>query len=126
MNIDRDNQLSGAVIGAAIAVHRELGPGLLRSAYEECLCHELTQHRLEFKRQHPLPLSFEGQALGQSVEVPLLVAGRLPVFCLSAATLSRLHEATLLARLRQGAWPCGLLLNFNVPALRDGLRRISL
>jgi len=93
---------SAEILGASLQVHRALGPGLLRSAYEECLCCELALRRVAFERQHQLPLHFEGRDLAQSAEVPLLVAGTVPVYCLSVASLTLLHEARLLSRLRQG------------------------
>jgi GxxExxY protein len=115
--------LSGEILHAALEVHRTLGPGLLRSAYEECLCYELGQRRIPFERQYPIPLRFEGCDLAQAVEVPLVVAGQVPVFCLSVSSLNRLHEACLQSRLRQGNWPYGFLFNFNVPTLNQGIRR---
>lgn len=118
--------LSGEVLNAAVAVHRELGPGLLRSAYEECLCHELRLRRLAFTRKHSLPLAFDGRELPVTAEIPLLIEGRVPVFCLSVASLNALHEATLLARLRQSNLPYGLLLNFNSESLTHSTRRLTL
>lgn len=120
------DSLSRVILHAAIGVHCELGPGLLRSAYEECLCHELNLRRLRFIRAHPLPLTFEGQALPAAVEIPLLVEGRIPVFCLSATSLTAVHEAILLARLRQGGFPYGLLLNFNSESIAHSIRRLTL
>ena len=118
-------EISNRVIGCAIEVHRQLGPGLLRSAYEECLCHELGQRKIPFKRQHLTPLVCDGQPLGQFSEVSLLVGNSVPVQCLSVAELNALHEARLLARFRQGNWPYGLLLNFNAPTLAGGIRRLT-
>jgi GxxExxY protein len=123
---DGFDPLSAELLHAAVEVHRALGPGLLRSAYEQCLCQELSSHGLEFKRACKIPLRFEDRQLTRSAEVPLVVAGRIPVFCLSVASLAPLHEARLLARLRQGEWPYGFLLNFNVPALDQGIRRLTL
>ena len=125
MNVDHDNQLTGAVIGAAIAVHRQLGPGVEEAAYEECLCHELGQRRIPFTRQHLTPLVCDGQPLGQFAEVSLLVGNSVPVQCLSVAELNALHEARLLARLRQGSWPYGLLLSFKSPTLPRGIHRLT-
>lgn len=122
----RFDALSREILSAAVAVHGELGPGLLRSAYEECLCHELKLRQIRFSRRHPLPLVFEGEALAVAAELPLLVEARVPVFCLSVTSLTALHEATLLARLRQGNFPYGLLLNFNSESLAHSTRRLTL
>ena len=118
------DELSREILSGAIEVHRHLGPGLLRSAYEECLCHELGQRRIPFTRQHLTPLVWDGEPLGQSSEVSLLVGNSVPVQCLSVVELNALHEARLLARMRQGDWPYGLLLNFNAPTLSSGIRRL--
>ncbi len=122
---DGFDALSREILDAAIEIHRHLGPGLLRSAYEECLCHELLRRRIPFIRQYQVPLLCDGQPLGQSAEVSLLVADSVPVQCLSVGELSDLHEARLLARIRQGNWPYGLLLNFNSPTLTRGIRRLT-
>ena len=119
------DELSREILNGAIEVHRHLGPGLLRSAYEECVCHELAQKRIPFTRQHQIPLVCDGQPLGQSSEVSLLVGNCVPVQCLSVAELNALHEARLLARIRQGNWPYGLLLNFNAPTLTRDIRRLT-
>ena len=120
---DGFDPLSGELLHAALEVHRALGPGLLRSAYEECLCHELSSRGLYFERASRIPLRFEDRQLATSAKIPLVVAGQVPVFCLSVASLTPLHEAILLARLRQTEWPYGLLLNFN--ALDQGIRRLT-
>ena len=90
MNVDQDNELTGTIIGAAIAVHRALGPGVDEPAYEEALSAKLTDLALTHERQKPLPIIYK--------RVPLVVAGQVPVFCLSVAALTPLHEARLLAR----------------------------
>jgi GxxExxY protein len=123
---DGFDAVSGEILRATLEVYRALGPGLLRSAYEECLCHELALRRIPFSRQHRLALRFMGCDLEHSAEVPLLVSGSIPVVCLSVASLTPLHEARLLARLRQGNWPYGFLLNFNTPTLKQGIRRLAL
>ena len=117
--------LSGDILEAAIAVHRHLGPGLLRSACEECLCHELGLRVLAFERKKQLAIESDGVVLQALAEVPLLVAGATPVYCLSVAELTPLHTARLLGRLRQGHWPHGFLLNFNAPTLIKGVRRVT-
>lgn len=119
------DSLSAELLHAALEVHRALGPGLLRSAYEECLCYELFLRGIAFERGCEVPLRFEDRVLSQCARVPLLVAGQVPVFCLSVASLTPLHEARLLARLRQNQWPYGFLLNFNARTMIEGIRRLS-
>ncbi len=119
------NSLSTAILDAAVAVHRTIGAGLLRSIYEECLCHELKLRGLSFVRKQQVPLTFGGKALRHQAEIPLLVDGQIPVFCLSVTELTARHEATLRFRLRQGGFPFGYLLNFNVPTLKQGVRRMT-
>ena len=116
--------LSGEVLAAAVEVHTTLGPGLLRSAYEECLCHELAIRGIKFERPKILPARFLDVEVADAVEIPLLVSAELPVVCLSVPELTPLHKARLLARLRQGPWKSGLLLNFNVTGLRQGIQRV--
>jgi GxxExxY protein len=116
--------ISGQVLAAAVEVHRTLGPGLLRSAYEESLCHELSLRQIRFERKMSLPARFETVEIAGAVEIPLVVRDELPVICLSVPELTRLHQARLLARLRQGLWRSGLLINFNVTALDKGIRRV--
>ncbi|MHC1767700.1 MAG: GxxExxY protein [Verrucomicrobiia bacterium] len=108
---DGFDPLSGELLHAALEVHRALGPGLLRSAYEECLCQELSFRGLAIERCCQVPLWFEDRQLVQCAKVPLVVAGQVPVFCLSVASLTPLHEARLLARLRQTQWPDDLRLH---------------
>jgi GxxExxY protein len=117
--------LSIAILDAAVAVHRSIGPGLLRSIYEECLCHELKLCGLNFARKQQVPLTFGGKTLRHPAEIPLLVDGQVPVFCLSVTELTARHEATLRHRLRQGNFPFGYLLNFNAPTLKQGVRRMT-
>jgi len=123
---DGFDPLSAELLQAALEVHRALGPGLLRSAYEECLCQELSWRGVAFERVCQVPLRFEDRLLTPCAKVPLVVAGQTPVFCLSVASLTPLHEARLLARLRQTQWPYGFLLNFNASTLDQGIRRLTL
>jgi len=117
------NQITGAIIGAAIEVHRALRPGLLESAYEECLCRELTLQRIPFERQRPLPLTYKGLRLDCGYRLDLLVADAVVVEIKAVDTLLPIHEAQLLTYLRLGGWKVGLLINFNVPVLKQGIRR---
>jgi GxxExxY protein len=117
------NQMTEAVIGAAMEVHRALGPGLLESAYQECLCRELTVRGIPFERQRPLPLEYKGIRLECGYRLDLLVAGMLVIEVKSVEALAPVHEAQLLTYLRLGGWKVGLLINFNVPLLKQGIRR---
>ena len=117
------NQVTGAVIGSAIEVHRALGPGLLESAYEECLCRELALQRIPFERQRPLPLTYKGLRLDCGYRLDLLVAGAVVVEIKAVERLLPIHEAQLLTYLRVGGWKVGLIINFNVPVLKQGIRR---
>ena len=118
-----DAWLTEAIIGAAIEVHRELGPGLLESAYEHCLCHELNTRGLDFERQKALPVRYKGIRLDCGYRLDLVVADQVVVEIKAVETLKSVHEAQLLSYLRQVGWSTGLLMNFSVPAMRDGIRR---
>ncbi len=111
------------IIGAAIEVHRALGPGLLESTDEECLCHELNLRGLPFERQQSLPVRYKGAALSTGYRTDLVVANRVVVELKAVDELSPLHEAQLLTYLRLGGWPTGLLINFNVIRLQTGIIR---
>jgi GxxExxY protein len=117
------NQITQEVIGAAIAVHRALGPGLLESAYQECLCQELALRRIPFERQVPLPLEYKGIRCECGYRLDILVAGVVVVEVKSIEAIAPIHEAQLLTYLRLGGWRVGLLMNFNVVVLKDGIRR---
>jgi len=123
---DEANRLSQLIIGAAIEVHRSLGPGLLESAYQECLCRELFLREVPFERQQSLPLEYKGIRVECSYRLDLLVGGLVIVELKSAEGIDPIHEAQLLTYLRlSGLW-LGLLINFNVPVLKNGIRRIVL
>jgi GxxExxY protein len=117
------NQITQEVIGAAIAVHRALGPGLLESAYQECLSQELVLRGIPFERQVPLPLEYRGITCECGYRLDLLVAGAVVVEIKSIEAIAPIHEAQLLTYLRLGGWCVGLLMNFNVVVLKDGIRR---
>jgi GxxExxY protein len=118
------NRITQSVIGAAIEVHRELGPGLLESAYEECLCHELWGSGVAYARQRELPVEYKGLKLDCGYRVDLIVAERVVVEIKAVEGLLPIHEAQLLTYLRLGRWPVGLLINFNVAVLKKGIRRL--
>ena len=120
------NGLTQETIGAAIEVHRAFGPGLLESAYEECLCRELTIRNISFERQKPLPLEYKGFKLECGYRIDLLVAGTVVVEVKAVEVLLPIHEAQLLTYLKLGGWKPGLLINFNVPVLKQGIKRLVL
>jgi GxxExxY protein len=117
------NIITEAVIGAAIEVHRSLGPGLLESTYEECLCYELKQRDVDFKRQYDLPIKYKEVCLNCGYKLDLLVEDAVVVELKSVEKLLPIHDAQLLSYLRSGDWKVGLLINFNVPVLKRGIRR---
>ena len=120
------NELSHKVIGAAIEVHKELGPGLLESTYEECLCHELTLQNIPFTRQQPLPIKYKGVNLDCGYRLDLVVDDRLILELKSVKELDDVHRAQLMTYLKLFGSELGLLLNFNVPILTNGVKRIAL
>ena len=118
--------LTDQIIGFAIEVHRHLGPGLLESAYEECLCYELNENGMDFKRQVPLPVVYKSVRLDCGYRMDIVVANRLILELKAAERLLPIHEAQVLTYMRLSGIPTGLLLNFNTPVLRDGIRRLML
>jgi GxxExxY protein len=124
---NRLNDLSEKIIGAAIAVHRALGPGLLEAPYEECLCHEVEKLGLKFERQKPLPLVYGNVKLTCAYRMDLVVENSIVVEVKAVAKVDRVHEAQLLSYLRLSGLQLGLLLNFNVRNLaRQGIvRKVS-
>ncbi len=116
-------ELSDQIIGAAIEVHRELGPGLLESAYQACLAHELSLRGIVFVSQLDLPLTYKGVQLDVGYRIDLLVEDRIIVELKAVERVTPIHEAQLLTYLRLLKKPVGLLLNFSVPVLKDGITR---
>jgi len=121
---DKDSELSGVVIGAAIEVHRHLGPGLLESAYESCLCRELELQGLSVARQVPLPVIYKGLSLDCGYRLDLVVNDELIVELKTVEKVLDIHKAQLLTYLKLTGRRLGLLINFNLPYLRDGVHRI--
>ena len=121
-----DNELTHKIIGAAIEIHRLLGPGLLESAYEECLARELTLRGLQFERQKPIPVVYKDVQLECGYRIDLLVEGRIVVELKAVGALAPIHEAIVLTYLKLSDRLLGLLINFNVPVLKDGIRRFIL
>ena len=122
MDID---SLTGKVIGAAIEVHKALGPGLLESAYEECLCHELALREIPFERQKELPVEYKGARLDCGYRLDVVVANNLILELKACEELQPIHHAQLLTYLKLTGIKFGLLINFNVPLLRDGIKRVA-
>jgi GxxExxY protein len=120
----RENQVTEKIIGCAIEIHKTLGPGLLESAYEECLCFELSQCSLSFRRQLPLPLKYKGIKLDCGYVMDLVVEDLVIVELKTVEKLLPIHEAQLLTYLKLYQRSVGLLINFNVPALKTGIKRI--
>ena len=121
MNLDG---ITDQIIGAAIEVHRETGPGLLESVYEECLCYELSQLKLAFRRQVPLPVSYKGIKLDCGYKMDLVIEDAVIVELKSVEQLLPVHSAQLLTYLKLARKQVGLLMNFNEPVLRKGLKRL--
>ncbi len=121
-----DAEVTREIIGAAIEVHRRLGPGLLESAYEECLACELTMRGVPFERQKPVPVVYEDRQLECGYRLDFLVRGRVVVELKAVDVLAPIHDAILLTYLRLAHCRVGLLINFHVTVLRRGIRRLVL
>lgn len=120
----RLNELSGNVIGLCIEIHRELGPGLLESAYEECLAYELSKAGLCFERQRALPVKYKEVQLDCGYRLDFVIEGVLIAELKAVSELHPIHEAQLLTYLKLDKRPLGLLINFNVPLLKQGVKRV--
>jgi GxxExxY protein len=116
--------LTERIIGAAIEVHKALGPGLLESAYEECLALELSLANISFERQVPLPVAYKSLQLECGYRLDFLVEKTVVLELKAVECLQPIHEAQLLTYLKLGGWPIGLILNFNVPVLKKGVKRM--
>jgi GxxExxY protein len=117
------NELTNAIIGAAMEVHRTLGPGLLESTYEMCLCRELNIRGIPFERQVPIPLEYKGVKLDCGYRADIIVDRSILVEIKAIDSLLSIQDAQLLSCLKLGGWKIGLLINFNVELLKHGLRR---
>ncbi len=122
----QDADLSNRIILAAIEVHRHLGPGLLESAYSICLCREFEILCLSFEREKALPVSYKGLDLDCGYRIDLLVKNRIILELKCVEKILPIHEAQLLTYMRLSGKRTGLLLNFNVPLLKDGIKRMVL
>ena len=122
--MDGGEEITDRILGAAIVVHRALGPGLLESTYEACLVYELTDRGMEVERQKPLPVDYRGVRIDCGYRIDLLVQNQVIVELKAVERLLPVHEAQLLTYLRLSGHRVGLLLNFNVPLMKDGIRRL--
>ena len=122
----RHEQLTEQIIGAAIEVHRALGPGLLENAHEECLYREFSLRDLAFRRQVDLPVSYKGVRLDCGYRIDVVVEEKVVVELESTEGISEVHSAQILTYLRLGDYPVGLLFNFNAPTVKEGMRRLVL
>ena len=119
-----NNQLSSKIIGAAIEVHKCLGPGLLESTYEECLCHELNIQGLSFEKQKALSIGYKGKKLDCGYRLDIVVDNTIILELKSCERIEPIHKAQLLTYLKLSGLKLGLILNFNVPIMKDGIVRI--
>jgi len=120
------DSLSNRVIGCALEVHRQLGPGLLESTYEQCLAHELRLNGIGFKIQHPQPIEYKGVKLDCGYRADLIVEDELIIELKSVKKIRGIHEAQLLTYMKLSGLKTGLLMNFSVRKLKDGIRRFVL
>ncbi len=119
-----ENEISGKIIGAAIEVHRIIGPGLLESVYEDALCHELHLRGLQFKRQQSVPIPYKGIKLGTDLRLDLLVEDKVVLDLKAKEELSTIDKPKMLTYLRLSDKHLGLIINFHVEVLRDGIFRV--
>ena len=119
-----EDKLSNEIIGAAIEVHRNLGPGLLESAYEECLCKEFEIRAIGYERQKPLAVVYKGITLDCGYKLDIVVVGKVILELKSVSKIESIHEAQLLTYLKLADLKLGILINFNTPILKEGIKRI--
>lgn len=126
MKSSPDSSLTEAVIGAAMEVHRHLGPGLLESAYQKAMEKELTLRELPYRAQVSCPVEYKGESIGDAYRMDLIVADQLVVELKAVSSFDEVHEAQLLSYLRFSGASVGLLINFHKRLLKEGLRRYSM
>ena len=119
------NDITALVVDAAVRVHKAIGPGLLESAYEACMMHVLTRSGLRVEAQVPMPIKFEDVYIEVGYRIDLLVERRVVVELKSVSKLVPVHQAQVLSHIKLGDFPVGLLLNFNVPTMREGIMRFA-
>ena len=123
MDIEQRDALTERIIGCGMAVHRALGPGLLESAYEECLCYELKANGIAFEHQVPLPVVYRGVEIDCAYRMDIVVENRVVLELKAVDALLPIHEAQLLTYLKLSGYKTGLLINFHVAVLRNGIKR---
>jgi GxxExxY protein len=121
---DKSNHISNIIIGSAIEIHKTLGPGLLESVYEDCLCYELSQQKIEYARQVNLPLTYKDAKINAGLRIDLIVDDLVIVELKAVEKVIPVHKSQLLTYLKITKKWLGLLINFNVPILKDGVERI--
>ena len=119
-----ENELSNIIIGCAIEVHKQLGPGLLESAYQECLCYELEKKGLTVKKEKAMPIVYKDVKLDHGYRIDLLVNEKVVIEIKTVEILNDVHTAQVLTYLRLGNYKLGLLLNFHVTVLKNGIKRL--
>ncbi|BAI61689.1 conserved hypothetical protein [Methanocella paludicola SANAE] len=122
---DKTNKISGIIVDSALTVHRTLGPGLLERVYEECLIQELTLRGLKVESQIPLPIEYKGLRIEDAVRIDILVENCVIIEIKAVETVLPVHEAQLLTYLKLSNNRLGLLINFNSPLIKDGIKRIA-
>lgn len=127
MRIFKDiNEVTGEIIGAAIEVHKTLGPGLLETIYEECLCIEFGKRSMPFERQKEINIEYKGVKLESKYRIDLVVSKMIVLELKTVDELAPIHDAQILSYLKLTGLKVGLLINFNVPVLKDGIKRLVL
>lgn len=121
-----ENKITQELMDCFLRIHKIMGPGLLESIYEECLCHEMTRRNLAFERQKELPLTYDGTPLNTSLRLDIVVENTIIIEVKSVDTLMPVHEAQLLTYLKMAQMKIGLLVNFNVPLIKHGVKRFVL
>jgi GxxExxY protein len=121
---EKSNLLSNKIIGAAIEVHKQLGPGLLESVYEDCLCYELTQQKINFSRQVNLPVTYKDAKIYAGFRIDLVVDNLVIVELKAVEQVLPVHKSQLLTYLKLSKKWLGLLINFNVPVVKDSITRV--
>ena len=125
MDLSTIDTLTDRVIACAIAVHRELGPGLLESVYRDCLIYELTSEDLHLERERRVPIEYRGRRIRHDLKLDLLVEGAVVIEVKAVEQLHPVHQAQVITYLKLSGYPAGLLMNFNVASLRTGLKRLD-
>ena len=120
-----ENEIGERVLGCALTVHRNIGPGLLESTYEACLAHEVRKAGIDYQRQLTLPLVYDGEVIETGYRLDMLVAGLVVVEIKAVELLLEVHRAQLLSYLKLGGYRLGYLLNFNVPLMKNGITRMA-